>query len=86
MALDPLTAVEKPTERGDLVSDGHSTGVFDREAGARLIGNRADPADPRRNVRWLGVSPAPQEGLEETRRLEDLELHRLDRAVTHLDE
>jgi len=86
MALDPLTAVEQPTEGGDLVSDGHSAGVFDREASTRLVSNRADPADPRRDVRWLGVSPALQEGLEETRRLKDLELYRLDRAVTNLDE
>jgi hypothetical protein len=32
------------------------------------------------------VSPALKECLEETRRLEDLELYRLDRTVTHLDE
>ena len=86
VALDPLTAVQQATERRDLVGDLHSAGVFHREASARLVGNGADPANPRRDVGSLGVSPALKECLEETRRLEDLELYRLDRTVTHLDE
>ena len=52
-------------------------------AGAHLVGDRADPADAGGDVGGLGVAPAPQQRLEEARRLEDVERDVGDHAVVH---
>ena len=75
VALDPLPAVEQPAHQPDLLRDPDTAGVLDRVARAHLVGDRADAADPRGDVRWLGVSTAAQQCLEEPRRLVDPQLH-----------
>ncbi len=84
VAFDPLPAVEQPAQRPDALVYGHAAGVFDRRAGAHLVGHRTDPADPGGDVGRFGEGPAAQESLEEARRLVDLELHVGDPPVTHL--
>ena len=61
-------------KRHELRVDGHATCVFDRIAGTHLIGDRANAAHPRGDVRWLGVGPATQECLEKPRRLINVQL------------
>ena len=75
VALDPLPAVEQPAHQPDLLRDPDTADVLDRVARAHLVGDGADAADPRGDVRWLGVSTAAQQCLEEPRRLVDPELH-----------
>ena len=75
VALDPLAAVEKPPQRPDLRADVDAAGVFHRVHARRLVGDGADPADARGDVRRLGEVPAAQERLEEARRLVDPQLH-----------
>jgi len=50
-------------------------------AGAHLVGDRADPADAGGDVGSLLVRTAAKERLEESRRLEDLELDLFDDAI-----
>jgi hypothetical protein len=83
--LDPLAAVEEPAQQPDLLRNRDPAGVLDRSAGAHLIGDRADPADPGGDVRRLGPGPAAQERLEEARRLEDPQLHVGDQPVVDDD-
>ena len=86
VALDPLAAVDEPAQRSDRHRDLHSAGVLDGRARAHLVGDRADPADPCRDVRWLGVAPAAQQRLEEPRRFVDVQprLHHLAVIYDHL--
>src|ERR1700745_2082462 len=65
MALDPLAAVDEPPQRGDWLGDLGIAGVLDGLAPAHLIGDRADAADPRRDVGRLGVPSPAQQCLEE---------------------
>jgi hypothetical protein len=81
VALEPLAAVDQPAEQPDPLIDLNAAGVLDRRTGAHLIGDRADAADPRGDVRRLGVAPPAEEGLEEARRLVDAQLDGLDVAV-----
>ena len=85
VALDPLAEVDQPPERRDRSVDRHPARVLDRSAGAHLVRDRADPADPRGDVRRLGVTPSPEERLEEPGRLVDVQpsLHHL--AVADVD-
>ena len=86
VALDPLAAVEKPPERANLAADQNAAGVLHRVHARRLVGDRADPADPGGDVRRLGEVTAAQERLEEARRLVDPQLH-VDRPpVADLDQ
>jgi hypothetical protein len=85
MALDPLPAVEKPAQQPQLLRDRDTAGVLDRQAGAHLVGDRADSADARRDVRRLRPGPAAQERLEEPWRLEDAQLDVGDQAVADDD-
>ena len=64
---------------------GHAARVLDGPAGAHLVGDRADAADAGGQVGRLGVGPAPEEGLEEPRRLVDADLHVDDLPVAGLD-
>ena len=54
-------------------------------AGAHLVGDRADAADPGGDVGDLARFAALKEGLEEAGRLEDIQLHVLDRVAVELD-
>jgi hypothetical protein len=54
--------------------------------GAHLVGDRTDPADARGDVRRLGERAPAQEGLEEARGLEQLQLDVGDLVVLELDE
>ena len=85
VALDPLAAIEQPAEIAERSLDRDPEGVLDRPAGAHLVGDRADAADPGGDVRGLVAGAAAQEGLEETRRLEDPKLGRAHLAVAHGD-
>ena len=85
VALDPLAAVEQPSQVADRTVDGDACEAFDRVGGAHLVGNGADPADARGDVDGLVVGPAAQERLEHARRLVDLEPHVLDHAVANDD-
>ena len=85
VALDPLAAVEEAAQGGDPVVHRRSAGVLHRRAGAHLVGDRADAADARRDVRRLAGTPPLQHGLEEPGRLEDGEGDVPDDAVAHLD-
>ena len=81
VALDPLAAVEEAAEHPDRLGQLDAADVLDRVDRARLVGDRADPADPGGDVRRLEEGAAAQERLEEARRLEDPQLDVLDRAV-----
>ena len=76
VALDPFAAIEQPAQRAERPVDVMPQRVLHRVDGAHLIGDRADAADARGDVRRLGVGAAAQERLEEPRRLEDLQLAR----------
>ena len=85
VALDPLAAVEEPAQRADRLGHLDAADVLDRVDRAHLVGDRADAADPRGDVRRLEEGAAAQERLEEARRLEDPQLDVLDRAVPEPD-
>jgi hypothetical protein len=85
VALDPLAAVQQAAKVSDRSVDGDAGQPFDRVGGAHLVGDGADPADPRGDVDGLVVGPAAQERLEHARWLVDLELDVLDHAVAHDD-
>src|SRR6185437_132330 len=73
VAFDPLTAVQQPAQRGHRRGHGNAAGVLNGPARAHLVGDRADAADPRGDVRRLGVPPAAQQALEEPGRLVDVQ-------------
>ena len=75
VALDPLAAVEEAAEVAERAVDRDAERVLDRRAGAHLVRDRADPADPGGDVGRFGVVPAPKEPLEEAWWLVDVELH-----------
>jgi hypothetical protein len=81
VALDPLPAVQEPAELPQLPVDGDAERPLHGVAGAHLVGDRADAADPGRDIRGLRVGSPAQEPFEETRGLEDPELHVLDCPV-----
>ena len=62
-----------------------ATSVFDRVAGTDLIGDRADSADPRGQVRRLGVGAPAKECFEKPWRLIDAELDAVQRSVLQRD-
>ncbi len=74
VALDPFPAVDQFAKLTDRIGDGHTEGILDGVDRTGLVRHRADPADPRGDVRRLHERPAPQEGLEEPGWLEDLEV------------
>ena len=86
MALDPLAAVEEATQRAQLASDLDAARLLHRLHGAHLVRDRADAADAGGDVRRLRERAAAKEGLEEARRLVDVELDLVDPAVLDLDE
>jgi hypothetical protein len=84
VGLDPLAAIHQSPERADPLRDLDIERVLHRVEGAGHVGDRADAADPRGDVRRLLEVPAAQEGLEEARRLVDLQLDVLDLAAADL--
>jgi iron complex transport system ATP-binding protein len=80
VALDPLAAVEEAPQRAQRPIDAHTEGVFDRVAGAHLVGHRADAADAGGEVRGLGAVPPAQHRFEEPRRFEEPEARVGDRV------
>ena len=85
VALHPFAAIQKSAQVGDGSPDAHPQGILDSGTGAHLVRHRADATDAGSEVRCLGRPSAPQEGLEEPGRLEDLQLHVLHAPVAHLD-
>ena len=85
VALDPLAAVEEAAQLAEGASHRHATGRFHRVDRAHLVGDGADAADAGRDVGRLGEFPAPQEGLEEARRLVDVEARLDDLVALDLD-
>ena len=81
VALDPLAAVEQPSQCPDRRVDLDAEGVLERVDRGHLVGDRADPADPGHDVDDLVGRPADDEPLEVARRLEDLEVGLLDDPV-----
>ena len=81
VALDPLGAVEEPSEGADLGMDRDVEEVLERVDRAHLVGHRADAADPGDDVDDLVRRPADDERLEVAGRLEDREVGLLDHAV-----
>ena len=73
VAGDPLAAVQQPAQVGDRPVDGHPARGLDGQERARLVRDRADAADPGRDVRRLPVRAPAKERLEEPRRLVDVE-------------
>jgi hypothetical protein len=83
VALDPFTAIEEAPQVAQLAGDGDPERALHGVHRAHLIGDRADAADARGDVRRLGESAAAQQRLEEARRLEDAELGAAHLAVAH---
>ena len=78
MALDPLAAVQEAAQHANRLGDLHAAQTLDRVDRARLIRDRADPADAGGDVGRLGEAAPAQQGFEEPRRLEDAQLDVLD--------
>ncbi len=74
VALDPLAAVDQAAQRPQLPLDLDPQRVLHRLAGAGLVGDRADAADPGGDVGGLLEAAAAQQRLEEARRLVDPQL------------
>jgi hypothetical protein len=85
VALDPLAAVEETPQRLELTTDLDAADLLHRMTGAHLVRDRADAADPRGDVRRLREAAAAQEGLEEARRLVDVEFDVGDATVLDHD-
>ena len=84
MTLDPFAAIDQSTQGPQLPIDPDAEGVFDRVDGAHLVGDRANAADTRDEIRRFRVAAAAQQRLEETWRLKDPQLRRSDAAVADL--
>ncbi len=85
VALDPLTAVQQPAQRRHRVADFDAASVLHRQARRHLVGDGADPADPRRDVGGFAEVPAHEHRLEEARWLEDIQRDVADASVAHDD-
>src|SRR5262245_30626053 len=85
VALDPLAAVHEAPQLPERAVDPYAERILHRVNRAHLIRNRTNPADARGNVRGLVVHPAAEKGLEETGRLENLEMNLLDSIAPYFD-
>src|SRR5208282_5978472 len=85
MALDPLGALEQPAEAADLRAGVDPQRLLQRVAGAHLVGDRADAADPGGDIGHLADLAAAEEGLEEAGGLVDVQLDPIDLTVFELD-
>ena len=73
--FDPFAAVQQPAQRAKRLAHGYAERLFQRVAGAHLIRDRTDTADPGGDVGHFGVVPSAEKCLVEPRRLKDLQLH-----------
>src|SRR5581483_3363697 len=80
-----LAAVEEPAQDPDRLGHLDAAEALERVDRTRLIGDRADPADARGDIRRLQEGASAQERLEEARRLEDAQLDVLDLSIGELD-
>ncbi len=71
MALDPFATVEQTAQFAQLALDLEAEDLLHRVDRTHLVGDRADAADARGDVRRFAVAAPAQESLEETRRFED---------------
>ena len=85
VALDPFPPVEQPAQGSDGRGDLHAKRIFQSLAGGELVGDRADAADPGRDVGHLGKGAAAEETFEEPGRLVDIEFGDLDPSIPHAD-
>ena len=85
VGLDPLAAVKQPPQRAQLALHADAAGRLERVDRAHLVGDRADAADARGDVRHLAEVPPAQERLEEARGLVDAELDVAHLAAAQLD-
>ncbi len=85
VALDPLPAVQQPPELVRPLRHVQAEQPLEAVHGAHLVGDRADPADPRHDVGHLVEGPAGKERLEEPGWLVDLEPEIRDLAIIDRD-
>jgi hypothetical protein len=75
LAFDPLAAIDQAAQIGERTRDRDTGRILHRRATAHLVRDRADAADARGDVGRLEVRAPAQERLEESRRLENPQLH-----------
>jgi hypothetical protein len=85
MALDPLAAVEEPSQLADDGRHRDAGETLEGVGGAHLVRHGADPADARGEVDGFVECPAPQERLEEPGRFVDLQADVVDDALRDVD-
>ena len=78
VALDPFGAIKEAAELSGSLRDLHAEQPLQAVDRAHLVGDRADPADPRNDVGHLREVAAREEGFEEARGLVDLQAQVLD--------
>src|SRR6516164_4635285 len=83
MALNPFAAIEQSAQRPDWFFDIDAERILDGVHSAHLVGDWANPADPRDDIEHLAEAAPAQQCLEETWRLEDAEAHRIDLAIAN---
>src|SRR5271166_2888496 len=84
VALDPFAAIEQSAQRADRRVDLDAERVLDGVHAAHLVGDRTDPTNASDDVEHLIKAASAQQRLEEARRLEDAETHRIDRTVANM--
>ena len=84
VALDPFAAINQPPQRAQRAADGNAECVLDRMHRAHLIGDGANAADARDDVRRFGMAAPAQQRLEQARRLENVQLRRSDLPIDDL--
>ncbi len=77
---DPLAAVQQPAQRPHPRIHDRAARLLESVARAHLIRDRADSADPGRDVGWLPEVAATKKSLEEPGRFVDVESRVFDRA------
>ena len=85
MALDPLATVEKTPQLRDTGGGHDLERRLERPAGGHLVGDRADPTDPRHQIRHLVDGPTDEDLLEEPGGLVDVELGDPDAVLVDAD-
>ncbi|MCR6630645.1 MAG: hypothetical protein NVV74_11675 [Magnetospirillum sp.] len=85
VAFQPLAAIDQPAQVADGLGHGDAQDGLHGLGRPHHVGDGADAADAGGDVGHLGIVAALEEGLEETRRLEDAEMQLLHLAVADLD-
>src|SRR5262249_50665137 len=83
--FNPLATVKQASKATDFRSDCDVKCFFQSVAGAHLIRDRTYATDARDDVWHLADLAAAQEGLEETRRLVDVQLDLVDLVAGNRD-